>query len=890
MSKTSQAAPDSRTAPRAAPSGRLISIDVLRGLAILGAITYHLWGDFVYYVLAGSHYYGVLRDRVFDGDPAAFRALMDLVIRLFAYQVVPMFMMLSGLVLTRSALLSGGVRDPARFIYRHIRRLTLPYWFGFVYTMAVIALVALVQAQLHGGGFVYQIQHGVTFGRKIYVPMDWGYVIAGATMVPRAVREKWMYAPESVLWFVPLLLQYYILFPILYRLLLRIGPWAFVVATAVFTVAFQALAIGLWDAYSYQNLHGWILSPFRLSEFTIGMTLGYLIVERRSWLAGFASRRPDVLALVLVGFALQTTGSLIGTEHHYWFVFSSTVIIAGLSLMSLPFILAPPHRLEVNRPLRLLAWIGGASYAVLIVNEPFRYIMSLMRLELPVAVWLPVLVVFYYPLSVLLARPVAVFFGLTPKAGAAPAGAARKKRAVEPAPQPAAEPAASRTTERERWMRLIFVAAVIVHVVMFVSLFQGYLNPLFDNADQQRQAIDFFSIYQGGTRALHLQGIYSWTIPDSVPYAAPYRYLPVFAFTGGIAFNALRPWAGYWLWVDLIEIMLVANAWMTFRMTRDRSWRWVAAALWFVFTPVYLEEYMGQWSFLMATLMFWTAVTLAEGRRALSGAWWGASVLIKTNSALLGPIFLRLRQWRVLFAVGAALVVFNVPYFAFHPHDGRYFWDTNFGQFNTTAQDRLSYLNSGELGAVAFLRTVWLSFDTNASRMPVSIERAFVLAVIALSFAATFLPRRTDVIALFGVWSCSFFLVYFAWEHHYVMLLPALVLLVALRPGYRLVALAAFVILALPTPYVIFEHYYGVVPPDPPPFGYSPQWSWPAWAGIVDHAAKTLPVMMLWSALVAQLLREWWRERALAPASDVLPAGSPLAVSSPAPDAGDASG
>ena len=897
MSDTPQpAAPDSRTAPRAASSGRLISIDVLRGLAILWVISYHLWWDFAIIPWGVPSYYGTLRDRVIGGDPSAVNAFTDVVLRL-GYQGMPFFMMLSGLVLTRSALRAGRAPDPVRFIVQRVRRVLPPYWFGFAYAMAVIAGVAAVQTWLHGGGFVYQVQHGVTFARFVHVPIDWGQLFAGVTLVPRAVSEKWMYAPESVLWFVPLLLQYYILFPFLHRLLVRIGPWAFLAATAVWTVAFQALAIALWDAYSLPGLHGWVLSPFRLSEFTAGMTLGYLLVERRAWLTEIASSRANVTAVVAAGLLLQTGGSLIDLPNHYYFAFASTLVIVGLTLIAAPFVVAAPRRLEASIPLRLLAWIGAASYAVLIVNEPFRYVMSLMRLELPMAVWLPVLIVFYYPLSVLLARPLAIFFGLIPKQEATPSGtrpqpvAARPEPAMERAPHldvaaPDSEPpAAVATTERERWMRLLFVAAFLIHVVMFVSLFLGYLNPLFDNSDQQRQAIDFFSIYQGGTRALHGQGIYSWVIAESVPYGAAYRYLPIFAYTGGLAFNVLPPWTGYWLWVDLIEIMLVANAWMTFRITRDRSWRWLAAALWFVFTPVYLEEFMGQWSFLMATLMFWTACALAEGRRALSGVWWGLSVLLKTNSALLGPIFLRLRQWRVLFAVGAALVVLNVPYFLFHPGDGHTFWDLNFGQFSSASQDRLTFLNSGELGAVAFLRTTWLAINPNADRMPVLIERAFVLGVIALSFAATMLPRRTDVIALFAVWSCSFFLVYFAWEHHYVMLLPALVLLVALRPGYRWVALVAFAILALPTPYAIFEHYYGVPPPETPPFGYSPQWHWPAWAGVLDHAAKTLPVLMLWGVLVGVLLREWWRERSLAPATtDVSPSLSP------APNLGDGAG
>jgi hypothetical protein len=161
---------------------------------------------------------------------------------------------------------------------------------------------------------------------------------------------------------------------------------------------------------------------------------------------------------------------------------------------------------------------------------------------------------------------------------------------------------------------------------------------------------------------------------------------------------------------------------------------------------------------------------------------------------------------------------------------------------------------------MSFIRTTWLSLDTTATRVPAPVEHGFIVAIIALSLCVTLLARRLDVVALFAVWSCSFFLVYFSWEHHYVMLLPALALLVALRPQYRYVALVAFIVVAIPTPFGIIQHYYGAAPPE----GYgptSPQWQWPAWAAIVDHAFKPLPVLMLWGVLVWtplwQLVRGW---------------------------------
>ncbi len=412
------------------------------------------------------------------------------------------------------------------------------------------------------------------------------------------------------------------------------------------------------------------------------------------------------------------------------------------------------------------------------------------------------------------------------------------------------------------WPRRLLLLAIAIHLAMFLSLFFGYLNPLFDNSDMQKQAVDFFSIYQGGDFALHGHSIYGWVTPyDHVPYHAPYRYLPFFAYTGAILFNALPPWPAYWRWVALLEVLLVANAWLTWRLAPDRRWGLVAASLWFMFTPFYLEEYMGQWSFLMATLMLWAGVALWRGRAALSGLPWMLSVLIKTNSALLGPIFLRLRQWRVLALAAVLVVALNVPYFIARPHDGRVFWDMNFGSYWKESPGRNAVMNSGDLGGVAYIRNAWLIVDENASDMPGTVERVVVLGVIGLSLAATFLPRRPDALSLFAVWSSAFFLVYFAWEHHYVMLLPALALLVALRKEYRGVALFAFVMVALPTPYFLFQHFLSDAPPGYQDLGVSPQAYWPSWATVVDHAVKPLPVFVLWGTLVWDQVAGWWTQR-----------------------------
>jgi len=110
------------------------------------------------------------------------------------------------------------------------------------------------------------------------------------------------------------------------------------------------------------------------------------------------------------------------------------------------------------------------------------------------------------------------------------------------------------------------------------------------------------------------------------------------------------------------------------------------------------------------------------------------------------------------------------------------------------------------------------------------------------------------VLSLFGVWACTFFLVYTAWEHHYVMLLPALVLLVALRPASRWLALVTFAFVALPSPYWLVN---AISDASLPPEGslVSIQESWPAWGVVLHHAAKPLPVLALWAHLVYAQVR-----------------------------------
>ncbi len=423
-----------------------------------------------------------------------------------------------------------------------------------------------------------------------------------------------------------------------------------------------------------------------------------------------------------------------------------------------------------------------------------------------------------------------------------------------------------RDSSHTLWPYCLLAAAVFAHVAMMGSLFWGYLDTWFDNSHSLPQGIDFFSVYEAGRSALENRSVYYFDGADSsiTPHHNPFRYLPGVAYVLAVPLNALPAWPAYWGWVSLNELLLVVNAYLTWQVAGRGKWGLIAASMWFAFTPFYVEQYVGQFSFLMATSFLLAGIGLVRGREFLSGLPWAISVVTKSNSALLLPLFVRIGWWRPI-ALATTIVGLNLLYYVARPRDLTYFLWLNVGRgfdlgfldyelrlgemrFFVDVDHRLFTFSSGELGLTALLRNGFLAIDSAATSLPGGVSPALIGIIVAVGLAATFMSKRPDKLALFGLWILTFFLVYGAWEHHYVMLLPVLVLLVALRPASRPLALLVFVMIALPTPYWLIN----AVSDSTLPTGglLSIQESWPVWGVIFHHMAKPLPVVALWAHLV----------------------------------------
>ena len=389
--------------------GRIVAIDIVRGLAIMWVILYHLWTDIKFpHILSVRDVIKAVPDRIGEGAfPGSLTAITDVLLRT-GYLGVPLFMTLSGLSLTlvamrREMLLS----ETPRFFLQRFRRVMIPYWAGLAYTLLFLAGIAFVQWQRHGGDSF------LDYYRNGDVHLDTGQLLAGLLMVPRAFRNEWQFAPEGSLWFVLIIVQYYLLFPFLLIALKRIGPWLFLLAALAVELAFLSAAVAI-DGNLFISRHLIeTMAPFRLFEFALGMAGGYLMVRRPSLMLEYTQAPLDIAGIVFLGLLLFVGGCMIEANRGSAIVLQAPMVALGMSLICLPLVMKVPGKLETGVPGRVLAWIGVISYTVLIVNEPMRSITHHMRVEHARFAWQFLWVgVLYIPLTLLLARPAAVLLGL----------------------------------------------------------------------------------------------------------------------------------------------------------------------------------------------------------------------------------------------------------------------------------------------------------------------------------------------------------------------------------------------------------------------------------------------------------------------------------------------
>lgn len=244
------------------------------------------------------------------------------------------FLFLSGLGLTLG--MQSHERTPGWIVSFYRRRLLriFPLYIAAHFVVFAGAILARDQSTVLAGPRAFLSLFGIRFTDSLFF----------------AFNPSW--------WFVWLILQLYLVYPLLLLLLERIGMKRFLAACLLVT-----LGARLWGILYSSSLYYWMTGMFfgtRLAEFAAGMVLArYLgkggVIPGARWTGGVSA------ALYLVGFGCSLT--LPAT------LLSNLLITLGLT--GLFHMLWTAALRRIPGVAALLEWVGRESYGVFLVHQPF---------------------------------------------------------------------------------------------------------------------------------------------------------------------------------------------------------------------------------------------------------------------------------------------------------------------------------------------------------------------------------------------------------------------------------------------------------------------------------------------------------------------------------------
>jgi peptidoglycan/LPS O-acetylase OafA/YrhL len=343
-------------------SRRLAPLDVVRGMTILWITLFHFYIDTRGAAGADAgpaRFVSALgRADLADAVMVAARALTGIP----SYRL-DVFLFVSGLVL------SLGRPLPARVFYRRRAHAILPnYWLGSLAAFLLLVGLAALRATFFGGHFLEQLHQGSRLAHGPY-PFEWLDLVRSASVLGRFESPRAMQVVAPSLWYVVLLGQLYLVFPLLRAVLRHLGPWWFLTTAAAITwggraAAFRHVVVPGFDAIETVIL----FIPFRLLAPAAGMIAArwadHLARPPRRALLWVLSPLAGgcLLAAAWISLDMNTPGTWVG------------LLGGALPLaISLPALwLLASAAAGVGRVRDLLAWAGRHSLSLLVAQDFLR--------------------------------------------------------------------------------------------------------------------------------------------------------------------------------------------------------------------------------------------------------------------------------------------------------------------------------------------------------------------------------------------------------------------------------------------------------------------------------------------------------------------------------------
>jgi peptidoglycan/LPS O-acetylase OafA/YrhL len=324
---------------------RLLWIDISKGLAILFVAYFHFCRAYF------EH--GILPPA--DWSSLAASALTTLRLAWFkisglGFHAVGVFIILSGWTLMQSTLrraetsaLAWGAWYRARFL-----RLYPMYWVAHL-----VYLLSPFQARLE--------------------PVDSRIILSLLGLRFIDIQMNFMYL-NAAWWYFSMLIQFYLIFPLLFRTARRLGPWLFLASGCAAGFSARYLLLVLWPQNGLWVLGGFALC--RLPEFALGMSLAMWHAAAPARVEWFLLRGAGlVLGLILYPAALRLYNGL----HEYIFVDFATGVCCMLEIVGVAGFIS-----LFQGPSRVFGLVGLYSYGLYLIHQPYVIWLGLRIRELPI--------------------------------------------------------------------------------------------------------------------------------------------------------------------------------------------------------------------------------------------------------------------------------------------------------------------------------------------------------------------------------------------------------------------------------------------------------------------------------------------------------------------------
>jgi len=328
---------------------RLLWLDIAKGLAILWVVYFHFWRTYF------EH--GELPPPDWSNLITGLQTILGAIwlqISGVGFHAVGVFIILSGWALMESTVRRAESGDLAWITWYRSRFLRLypMYWVAhLVYLLSPF----IVRPEPVDGRIVLSLL-GLRF---VDISMNFYYL-----------NPAW--------WYFGMLIQFYLLFPLLFWAATKLGPWPFfLVASAVgFVVRYLILVV-------YPQNGMWVQGGFalcRLPEFALGMALGMWHSQSTDKAERFFLGSAGLIAgLILYPAALQ----LYKNGYAYIFVDLATGACCFLVVVGLSGIIA-----RMTWAAKIFGLIGAFSYGLYLIHQPYVIWLGLRIREQPIWMFL----------------------------------------------------------------------------------------------------------------------------------------------------------------------------------------------------------------------------------------------------------------------------------------------------------------------------------------------------------------------------------------------------------------------------------------------------------------------------------------------------------------------